>query len=202
MTGRSRATVGWLLVLAVVLAAPSTVDAQQRGQMRRGPPQGREDLEQRVREGFGRMMRMRLGLEDDKAAELAEVMQSFQQDRMQLGRDEQALKRRVEAAMLEGGVSDAEAEGLLDRILDIKERELALFRAEQEGLMRVLTPNQLLQFHALREQLQERVRQLRGENRGPRRPGGDERATPLRRPHGDGVPSPWAPPPAGPGPWG
>ena len=202
MRGGSRRTVGWLVALAVVFAVPSTVDAQQRGQIRRGPPQSRGDLEQRVREGFGRVMRMRLGLDDDKAAELDEVMQSFQQDRMQLGRDEQALKRRVEAARLEGGVSDAEAEALLDRILDIKERELALFRAEQEGLMHVLTPNQLLHFHALREQLQERVRQLRGQNRGPRRPGGSEGATWPRRPGGDGEGPLWTPTPAGPAPWG
>ena len=202
MTGRSRWTAAGWLALAVMLAVPSAIDAQQRGQARRGPPQGREDLEQRVREGFGRMMRMRLGLDDDKAVELAEVMQSFQQDRMRLGRDEQALKRRVEAAMLEGGVSDAEAEGLLDRILDIKERELALFRAEQEGLMGVLTPNQLLQFHALREQLQERVRQLRGQNQGPRRPGGSEGVTRPRRPGGDGEGPPWTPSPVGSVPWG
>lgn len=202
MISRGRRALGWLMVLAALVAQPATVDAQQRGQMRRGPPQGRADLEQRVREASGRMMRMRLGLDDDKAGELAEIMQSFQQDRMQLGRDELALKRRVEAAMLEGGASDAEAEALLARILEIKERELALFRAEQEGLMRVLTPNQLLQFHALREQLQERVRQLRGENRGPRRPGGDAGFTRHRRPGGDRGGPPWTPPLVGLAPWG
>jgi len=199
MTGRSRWSVGWVMMLVALLAAPATVDAQQRGQMRRGPPQGREDLEQRVRESSGRMMRMRMGLDDDQSRALAEVMQSFQQERMQLGRDEQALKRRVEAAMLEGGVSDEEAEGLLARIMDIRERELALFRAEQEGLRAVLTPNQILQFHRLREQLQQRIQQLRGQNQGPRRPGGDDGRTGPRRPGGDGDPPPWSLGPTGAG---
>jgi len=155
------------LVAALVCAViPAAAQAQQRGG-RRGPPgAGRADLEQRVRGRFGEMVRQRLGLDDEQSAALAEMMASFQGDRRQLARDEEALRRRVEAAMLEGRGSDDEARSLLERLLDLREREAALFRAEQEALLEVLTPWQLLQFHALREQLNERVRQLRG-GRGP-----------------------------------
>jgi Spy/CpxP family protein refolding chaperone len=117
------------------------------------------------------MIQQRLELTDEEALRLGEVMEGFLESRQQLQREEQALRQRVSAVLLEGGPSGEEAAGLLDRLLELREREMSLFRSEQEALRDLLTPYQVLQFHALREQLNERVRAL-GQQPGMRRRGG------------------------------
>ena len=174
MMRRSIRAAGWLVMMAALFSSPMALEAQQRGQRgqgRMGPPQERADLEQRVRQRFGQVIQTRLGLDDEQARQLSEIMAGFQENRMQLMREEQALRRRVEAVLLEGAVSDDEAGTLLGRLIELREREADLFRSEQEELMQVLTPYQLLQFHVMREQLNERVRAL-GQQGGMRRPGG------------------------------
>jgi Spy/CpxP family protein refolding chaperone len=80
----------------------------------------------------------------------------------------------VEAALLEGGPSDDEARTLLDQMQKLQFDEAKLFQSEQEALLQVLTPSQLVRFHALREQMGRRIQQLRGGPgmSGRRGPGG------------------------------
>lgn len=134
-----------------------------------GPPQDRVQLERRVRQRFAQMIRTQLELSDEQAAELGEVMEPFQEERLQLMRQDQGLRRRVEAVLIEGSVVDEEADDLLGRMVDLRERELLIFTREQQALRRVLTPSQMLQFQVMREQLNERVRAL-GQQQGARRP--------------------------------
>jgi Spy/CpxP family protein refolding chaperone len=115
------------------------------------------------------MIRTQLELTDEQAAELGEVMEPFQEERLQLMRQDQGLRRRVEAVLIEGSVVDEEAEDLLGRMVELRERELLIFTREQQALRRVLTPSQILQFQVMREQLNERVRAL-GQQQGARRP--------------------------------
>lgn len=166
--------------LAMALSAAAAVPglAQQR------PPERRMDrmeLERRVRARFGQMVKERLGLTDEQAARLAETVGSFRQDRQSLMREEQALQKRVEAALLEGGPTDDEARTLLDQMQKLQFDEAELFKNEQEKLLEVLTPSQLVRFHALREQMGRRIQQLRG---GPGMPGMSGR----RGPGGPGGP--------------
>ncbi len=164
----------WLLLglaLASVVAA-GPLEAQ-RG--RRGGEQDREQLERRIRAQMGRMMRERLGLTEQEATDLAAVVQSFDERRRDLLRAEQATRRRVEALLLEGGGDGAEALDLLNRMAELRAEEAGLFAEEQEALLGVLTPVQVLELHALREQIGRRIRALRGGRRdqGPgRRRGG------------------------------
>ncbi|MGD8320247.1 MAG: Spy/CpxP family protein refolding chaperone [Gemmatimonadota bacterium] len=169
----SRSPVLRASVLAMALSAAAAVPglAQQR------PPERRMDrmeLERRVRARFGQMVKERLGLTDEQAARLAETVESFRQDRQSLFREEQALQKRVEAALLEGGPSDDEARTLLDQMQKLQFDEAKLFQSEQEALLQVLTPSQLVRFHALREQMGRRIQQLRGGPgmSGRRGPGG------------------------------
>jgi hypothetical protein len=163
----------WVAAMAALMAPSGVLEAQQGGQRRMNPRQGQEraDLERRVRMRFGEMMRERLGLSEEQGEQLSAVMERFREDRMQFVRSEQALRQRVDAAFLEGTVSDDEANALLARMIELREQELALFRSEQEALREVLAPPQLLQFHAMREQLNQRVREL-GQQPGMRRRGG------------------------------
>ncbi len=174
----------------------------------RGPPMGRRgqgpermELERRVRARMAEMIQEQLGLSEEEDARLNEVVQGFQEQRLQLGRLEQALRRRVEALMLEGGQDEAEAAELLERMSALRLQEAELFQAEHEALLEVLTPIQVLRLVHLREQLGQRIRRLRGQSGrgdGRGRGGGDVRpgggpgqfgaGNAFRRPYGSG---PW-----------
>jgi hypothetical protein len=47
-------------------------------------------------------------------------------------------------------------------MVDLRAREAQLFAEEQEALRAVLTPVQILELHALRAQIGQRIRALRG----------------------------------------
>ena len=53
----------------------------------------------------GRWSRQRLGLDDEQAQRLNETVMSFQQDRMSLWREEQAVRKRVEASSSRAGTT-------------------------------------------------------------------------------------------------
>jgi Spy/CpxP family protein refolding chaperone len=72
--------------------------------------------------------------------------------------------------MLEGGDDAAEARELLDRMQELREEETRLSEREQTQLLEFLTPGQVLRFQALREEMGQRIRRLRGG--GPGGPGG------------------------------
>ncbi len=172
MRGRAMRLLGWTALMFALVGAPTALGAQEpqrRGGGRVGPPQDRVQLERRVRQRFAQMIRTQLELTDEQAAELGEVMEPFQEERLQLMRQDQGLRRRVEAVLIEGSVVDEEAEDLLGRMVELRERELLIFTREQQALRRVLTPSQILQFQVMREQLNERVRAL-GQQQGARRP--------------------------------
>lgn len=165
------------LRFALTVGAALTVLAGAAGegvaQQRRGPgPRAgdRAQLEERVRARFGEMIRARLGLTEEESARLGDVMHSFMERRQGLFQEEQALRRRTEALLLEEDASGEEAASVLSRMTALRMEEARLFQAEQEALLQVLTPLQLVRFHAMREQLSQRVQQLRGGD-GPMVPG-------------------------------
>ncbi len=148
-------------LLAISLAAGAAV-AQQRG-LGPGPrTQDRQQLERRVRARFAQMMQQRLGLSAEESERLDSTVESFMERRQRLVAEEQALRMRMESIALDQKLTEAEARTLLSRMQELRDEEVRLFRAEQEALMSVLTPVQLVRFHAMREQLGRRIQQLRG----------------------------------------
>jgi hypothetical protein len=139
----------------------------------------RHELERRVRARYGEMMKERLGLSGEQAERLGQTVDSFADRRQRFVADEQALRRRIEAMLLEQDPTDEEASSLLARMQDLHVEEAELFQDEQEALLQVLTPVQLVRFHAMRDQLGQRIQQLRGWQRPP---------GPARRPGGGGFP--------------
>ena len=158
------------LVTALVLVPPG-VQAQSRSDR----PQDRQQMEQRFRRQMARMIEERLGLNDAESQALSEVIRGFEGRRLELRRVEMAVRRRVEALMLEGGDDEAEADGLLSRMIELRAEEARLFAEEQAALLEVLSPVQILQLQSLREELGRRIRALRGRD-GPaaRRRGGND----------------------------
>lgn len=148
------------VALTVLAAGAGESAAQQRRGM--GRPADRAQLEERVRARFADMIRERLGLTDDQSRLLAQTMDSFAGQRQRLFQEEQALRQRTEAVLLDGNATAEEAATVLSRMTALRMEEARLFQAEQEALLEVLSPLQLVRFHAMREQLSQRIRQLRG----------------------------------------
>ena len=158
-----------LALMAVLVVVPMSVQAQDRGDRR----PNREEMERRIRRQMARTMQERLGLDMVQSQELSAVILSFEGQRRELGRAEMAVRRRVEALMLEGGVDEAEAQQLLTRMTELRVEEARLFAEEQAALLEVLTPVQVLELQALREEMGRRIRALRGrEGPAARRRGG------------------------------
>ncbi|MCG6958185.1 MAG: hypothetical protein LJF04_19520 [Gemmatimonadetes bacterium] len=171
---RLRANAPAALLATILLGSPLSLGAQRMPMRGGGPPgqQSRQQLEERVRARFGQMIEQRLGLDQETAQALNATVQSFQEERGRLTREQQALRKRVEAFTLEGGGSNADAQQLLDRMNELRSQENQLYRSEQDSLANVLTPSQLLRFNVLREQMAQRIQQLRmggmmGRGRGP-----------------------------------
>jgi Spy/CpxP family protein refolding chaperone len=165
--------VHWLPILAfgVILASPTSAE----GQRRRDDGADRAQIEHRIRAQMGRMMQERLGLDAQEEARLSELIQTFESRRRELMGREVETRRRVEELTRQGG-GDAEARGLLQLQADLRLEEAQLFAAEQNALLQVLTPAQVLELQDLREDLGRRIRALRGGGRGgepngPRGPG-------------------------------
>jgi Spy/CpxP family protein refolding chaperone len=161
-------------VIALVVSAIATqpLDAQRTPDGRRSRIQSREQLEQRIRAQMGRLMRERLGLSDEQAVALGEIVESFEGRRRDLFRQEQETRRRTAQLTSQSAPDPEEAQALLERMVSLRAREAALFGEEQEALLEVLTPVQILELHALRAEIGQRIRALRSGRSGERRRGG------------------------------
>lgn len=160
-------TTRWAWPFAALLTlAPGPARAQQPQE----PQPTRSEIEQRIRERFSERVRDELELSDEQLADLDEVVLSFHGDRVALARRHGALRRALRAAERQP-VGDEQAARLLREMASVREEELRLFRAEMDGLLRMLSPSQVLRFYELREDLMDRVRRARDGAR--RRRGGD-----------------------------
>jgi len=177
----------WLRTAGVVsLLALSGVGqalvAQERGSNRSRSSEERAELEQRFRAQMNRMLKERLAIGDAELTRLNDVLRPYDQRRRELGREERSIQRETNDFIVQGGADEDAAQALLSRLAELRVRESALFQEEQAALLGVLTPLQVLQFHSFREQMGERIRQLRGrrDDNGRRRRGGVDGAGPGR----------------------
>jgi Spy/CpxP family protein refolding chaperone len=129
---------------------------------------------------MGRMMQQRLGLDEEQATRLSEVVRTFEGQRRELAQREQETRQRVDA-LGAAGVPEEEAMELLQLQAELRMGEAQLFRAEQEALLEVLTASQVLELQDLRQVLGRRIRALRGGSRG-----GDSRGSRGPGPRPDG----------------
>jgi len=165
----SRRTAVVLLALLLSAFAVQPLDAQRTPEGRRPRMQNREMLEQRIRAQMGRLMRERLGLTDEEAVALGEVVETFEERRRDLFRQEQEARRQVEEITAQPDPDPDEASAVLERMVRLRAEEAALFGEEQEALREILTPVQILELHALRAQIGQRIRALRGGRNGVER---------------------------------
>lgn len=153
-----------MLTLAVLAVGSTPLVAQQ------GPPSrgsmDRAQIESRIMTQFRTLVQNELGIDSVTTDALFGVVEAMHADRRALHIREMELERRLSGT----GVYLSEQQSIeaLEEFLAIKREELSLLEAEHERLEAVLDPGQLLRFYTLREQMGERIRRLRGGERGPR----------------------------------
>jgi hypothetical protein len=165
---------GALLLAGGGAFTPTDVGAQVR---ERPGTENRERLERQIRERFESLIQAELGIDEAVSAELHATMESFMEERRELGQRQARLRRSLRSS---GSLLDAAAaQEVLDEVVAVQRAEGDLLAREQEALLQVLTAPQLVRFYTLREQFAERVRALRGAGPPGRRGGGGDGPPPL-----------------------
>lgn len=162
-SGRGRLRTG--LVAAALLAIGSAPLVAQQGPPARGST-NRAQIEHRIMMQFRTLVQNELGVDSVTTDALFGVVEAMQEDRRALRMREIALERRLDGTGVY--LSEEQSVEALEEFLAIKREELRLLEAEHGRLEAVLDPGQLLRFYTLREQMGERIRRLRGGERGPR----------------------------------
>ena len=121
-----RVTVAAILIWALgglPLLASSQVNPQRGGQRQR------LELERRLQQGFERSIQTQLGLDGATSEAVRSTIQSFREERSDLNRAQASLRHRLRDPALTD-LGDDEADALLQEMVDLQERELALYRRE------------------------------------------------------------------------
>jgi len=160
---------GVLLLAALAIGLPTVLLAQQpQNRAQRGALslEERQQLERRVRQQFDQRMRDEMGLTSDEQAQFGRLVQDFRDRRLELSLERRQFQVRLRREGRREDLTDDEASGLLEETLRLRDQESALFREEQEALLTILTPSQLVQLYQWREALTQRLRRFQGNQPG------------------------------------
>jgi len=127
-----------------------------------GDSAGRARLEGQLRRGFAQLVRNRVGLSDDQMMRLRPMAQRFEQQRRQLQMEERDTRVSLRTSLQAGQSADArQVDQLLQHMIDIQKRRVAILEAEQRDLATIMTPIQRARYMALQEQIRRRLEQMR-----------------------------------------
>jgi hypothetical protein len=122
--------------------------------------------------GFQRSIQNQLGFDGEKMTNVQAIMESFQTDRQRLNRAQASLRYRLRDPALQD-IGDEEATALLREMVAAQQQELDLYKREQEELLKIMSPSELVRFYGLRDDLGQRMQRLRqGRGQGGGRGGG------------------------------
>lgn len=140
-----------------------------------GPPAERARLQQELELRFAQQVRNQLGLSDEEATRLQEVMGRYARQRRGLEASERSLRQALLFQLRPGIAADADSVGrLVDRIAEVRLEYARVMQEEMKELASVLTPVQRGQLFLLRDRILQRVQELR-EQRGRGGPPGQMR---------------------------
>ncbi len=122
-------------------------------------PQLRQQMMVRIQRDLEARMARELELTQQQQAGLRSVLREFGGERGELMRERFLLRQAMETHR-RGDGSEADARRLLDRARALRAREVDLQRREEERLLQILSPTQLLGFHELMAEFNESVRRL------------------------------------------
>lgn len=152
-----------LAMMCVALGAAPSI-AQQTTPT--NPPaardSGRARLEGQLRQRFARVVRERVGLNDEQMNRLQQIETRFEQQRRPLALEERSARLTLRGQLVNEPAADQkQVDALITKLLDIQKRRIALVEQEQRELGAFMTPVQRAKFLAIQEQLRRRVNQMR-----------------------------------------
>jgi sirohydrochlorin ferrochelatase len=151
----------WTLIVAFLLPVAAAAQIRQPPNASKQRYDERADLQAQVYSTFMDRATERMRLAGSDRGRLETLMRENEYRRVALGRESSELYRQLGYALSVRGTPDAEFTRLLDRVTELRQRELDLWRAEQNALSSVLTPRQRAEFMGLRAEFFERVQALR-----------------------------------------
>lgn len=152
-----------LLVLAL-LASPAVLHAQRpQGRM---PQRDRVMLERQIMQRFARQVGEELDLSADQRTRVEQWLLDSNRRRRELAQETMGLRRELAEAVRSPATADAEFERLLDRLRDVRRRELEQLQQDERELSQWLSPRQRAHLFVGLGRFQERIRSIISE-RGP-----------------------------------
>ena len=131
----------------------------------RGGRGSRADMELRIQARFDNLVREDLGLGEDQWRRLQGAGGDFRTRRLEFLQSERNTRARVGRLGGPAGgqqLTEVEASAILAEMLGLGDEEATLLREEQEALLRILSPQQVVRYLVMRQQLGESVLRLRG----------------------------------------
>jgi hypothetical protein len=157
----------WLAALLAVgsLIPLTSMEAQSRGGRGAGTDSARwhqADMDRRIQERMGQILRQQLRLSDAQVRQMQDHMRQYGPRRMSLGRDERQVRERMREAMAtRDSVGSPDLPRMLDRILELQRTRVDLMHEEQRALAQFLSPLQRARYMAFEEELQRRSEEMR-----------------------------------------
>ncbi len=170
-----------LLLAPVALAAQNPAPIPQdrplpamtgRGPQGPGGAARRQRLQQMVFARFMDRAAQRLQLSAGDRQRLEQVLKDNEAQRRELAREARSVRQQLVAATGDPATPTPEFERLLNRMGDLRARDLQLWRDEQARLGAVLSPRQRAQFMAMRLEFTEMVQRMRQQRQRAAAPGG------------------------------
>ena len=131
----------------------------------RGGRGSRADMELRIQARFDNLVREDLGLGEDQWRRLQGAVGDFRTRRLEFLQSERNTRARVGRLGGPAGgqqLTEVEASAILAEMLELGDEEATLLREEQEALLRILSPQQVVRYLVMRQQLGDSVLRLRG----------------------------------------
>ena len=146
----------------LLVALLSAAAGAQAPAARRQDSATRSRLEENLRRGLARTVKVRVGLTDDQMSRLGPIARRYEQERRQLQLQERDARQSLRAALRNEQTAD---QRLVDRqlqtLLDVQKGRAELLESEQRDLATIMTPVQRAKYMALQEQVRRRLEQMR-----------------------------------------
>jgi hypothetical protein len=125
----------------------------------------------RIQERFQNRLATRMELDRDERAFLADVFTEFGEARAELTPQRRALAAEI-LEFMSSDRDDDHALALIEELRDLRQQEANLLIEEENRLLEVLRPSQVLELQSLRDQFGNQIRRLDSpagrDSRGPR----------------------------------
>lgn len=150
----------YMIAVACVVMTAAPAIAQQPSPGTRDSSRTR--LENQLRQRLARIVRERVALNDDQMSRLQQVESKYEQQRRPLMLEERSARLTLRGQLVNESAADqTQVDALINKLLDIQKRRVALLEQEQRELSGFMTPVQRAKFLAIQEQLRRRMNQMR-----------------------------------------